>query len=158
MRLRRLLLPALILAAAGGYYWWQARQPSPAETVSLPSAEAVMGNVEDAVLASGALEPVRQVSVGAQATGRIVSLKVKLGDNVATGDLIAEIDGITQQNALRSAEADLAALKAQRAERSASLAYAQAVLARLETGEEPRKGRLAGPVLAVDDVVTVEIR
>ena len=49
------------------------------------SAEAVMGNVEEAVLASGALEPVRQVSVGAQATGRIVSLKVKLGDNVATG-------------------------------------------------------------------------
>ena len=88
------------------------------------------GNVEEAVLASGALEPVRQVSVGAQATGRIVSLKVRLGDNVATGDLIAEIDGITQQNALRSAEADLAALKAQRAERGASLAYAQAVLTR----------------------------
>ena len=40
MRLRRLLFPALILAAAGGYYVWQARQPSPAETVSLPSAEA----------------------------------------------------------------------------------------------------------------------
>lgn len=130
MRPRRLLLPALIVAAVGGYYLWQARQPAPAETVNLPTVEAAMGNVEEAVLASGALEPVRQVSVGSQATGRVVSLKVKLGDNIKAGDLIAEIDGITQQNTLRSAEADLAALKAQRAERSASLAYAEAVLAR----------------------------
>ena len=130
MRLRRLLLPALVVAAIGGYYLWQARQPAPAETVSLPSVEATMGNVEEAVLASGALEPVRQVSVGAQVSGRVVSLKVKLGDSVKAGDLIAEIDSVTQQNALRSAEADLAALKAQRAERIASLAYAEAVLAR----------------------------
>lgn len=130
MRLRRLLLPVLIVTAVGGYYLWQARQPAPAETVSLPSVEATMGNVEEAVLASGALEPIRQVSVGSQATGRVVSLKVKLGDNVAAGDLIAEIDGVNQQNALRSAEADLAALRAQRAERKASLAYAEAVLAR----------------------------
>ncbi|MGO4406995.1 efflux RND transporter periplasmic adaptor subunit [Bosea sp. RAF48] len=130
MRLRRLLLPTLIVAAVGGYYLWQARQPAPAETVSLPSVEATIGNVEEAVLASGALEPVRQVSVGAQTTGRVISLKARLGDNVKAGDLIAEIDSITQQNALRSAEADLAALKAQRAERLASLAYAEAVLAR----------------------------
>ncbi|MFJ5369126.1 efflux RND transporter periplasmic adaptor subunit [Bosea sp. CER48] len=130
MRLRRLLLPALIVAVVGGYYLWQVRQPAPAETVSLPSVEAAMGNVEEAVLASGALEPIRQVSVGSQATGRVVSLKVKLGDNVKAGDLIAEIDAVTQQNTLRSAEADLAALKAQRAERVASLAYAEAVLAR----------------------------
>lgn len=131
MRLRRLALPVLILAAAGGgYYWWQSRQQAQTETVALPSVEATTGNVEEAVLASGSLEPVRQVNVGAQATGRIVSLKVKLGDNVKAGDLVAEIDSIPQQNALRSAEADLTALKAQRAERAASLAYAESVLAR----------------------------
>lgn len=130
MRLRRLALPILILAAAGGFYLWQSRQVAKTETVSLPSVEATTGDVEEAVLASGALEPVRQVSVGAQVSGRLISLKVKLGQNVAAGDLIAEIDGVTQQNALRSAEADLSALQAQREERRASLAYAEAVLAR----------------------------
>lgn len=130
MRLSRLALLIPMVAAAGSYYLWQARQPAPAVSVNLPSVEATIGNVEEAVLASGALEPVRQVSVGSQATGRVVSLKFKLGDNVNAGDLIAEIDGITQQNTLRSAEADLAALKAQRAERSASLTYAEAVFAR----------------------------
>ncbi|TCR63106.1 efflux RND transporter periplasmic adaptor subunit [Bosea sp. BK604] len=130
MRLRRLVLPILIVAAAGGFYLWQSRQAAKTETISLPSVEAVIGDVEEAVLASGALEPVRQVSVGAQVSGRLISLKVKLGQNVAAGDLIAEIDGVTQQNALRSAEADLAALQAQRDERRASLAYAESVLAR----------------------------
>ncbi|MCU4178165.1 efflux RND transporter periplasmic adaptor subunit [Bosea sp. BH3] len=131
MRLRRLVLPVMILAAAGGgYYWWQSRQQAQTETVALPSVEATTGNVEEAVLASGSLEPIRQVNVGAQATGRIISLKVKLGDNVKAGDLVAEIDGIPQQNALRSAEADLTALRAQRAERTASLAYAESVLVR----------------------------
>ena len=132
MRLRRLLMPALIVAAAagGGYYYWQTRQAAQAETIVLPSVEATIGNVEDSVLASGGLEPVRQVSVGAQVSGRVISLKVKLGDNVKAGDLIAEIDGVTLQNTLRSTEADLAALKAQRAERAASLAYAESVLVR----------------------------
>lgn len=130
MRLRRLLLPALVVAALGGAYLWQTRQAAAPETVALPSVAAVVGDVEEAVLASGALEPIRQVSVGAQVSGRLISLKVKLGQNVAAGDLIAEIDAITQQNALRSAEADLAALEAQREERRANLVYADAVLAR----------------------------
>jgi macrolide-specific efflux system membrane fusion protein len=134
MRLRRLLLPALLLAAAaGGYAYWQSRQqPGPAQRAALPSVVAVTGDIEDAVLASGSLEPVRQVSVGAQVSGRVISLKVELGQSVAAGDLIAEIDGVTLQNALRSAEADLAALRAQREERSASLAYAESVLERQE--------------------------
>lgn len=130
MRLRRLVLPILVLAAVGGFYLWQSRQVARTETVSLPSVEATIGDVEEAVLASGALEPVRQVSVGAQATGRVVSLKVKLGQNVAAGELIAEIDGVTQQNTLRSAEADLSALQAQLEEQRARLIYAEAVLAR----------------------------
>lgn len=131
MKLRRLFLPLLVLAGLGaGFYIWQARQAVPQAAISLPSAPAVMGDVEEAVLASGALEPIRQVSVGAQVSGRLTSLKVALGQKVTEGDLIAEIDGITQQNALRSAEAELAVLNAQRDERLANLAYAEAVLAR----------------------------
>jgi len=131
MRLRRALLLVLVLGmlGAGGYalHSQQATQPA---AIQLPTVAATMGDVEEAVLASGALEPVRQVNVGAQATGRLNSLKVTLGQNVAQGDLIAEIDAVTQQNALRSAEAELAVMHAQREERLANLAYADSVLAR----------------------------
>jgi macrolide-specific efflux system membrane fusion protein len=129
--MRRVALLVLVLGMLGaGGYALRSQQASQPATVPLPTVAATMGDVEEAVLASGALEPVRQVSVGAQASGRLNSLKVTLGQNVAQGDLIAEIDAVTQQNALRTAEAELAVLHAQRDERLASLAYADSVLAR----------------------------
>jgi macrolide-specific efflux system membrane fusion protein len=66
------------------------------------------------VLASGTIRPLELVSVGAQASGQIKSLKVKLGDKVREGDLIAEIDAITEENALKNARAALDSLRAQR--------------------------------------------
>jgi macrolide-specific efflux system membrane fusion protein len=131
MRFRRIALLVLVLGGLGaGAYALRSQQATKAPVQALPSVEAVIGDVEEAVLASGGLEPIRQVSVGAQVSGRLTALKVKLGDTVKQGDLIAEIDAITQQNALRSAEADLAVMNAQREERQATLAYAESVLAR----------------------------
>ncbi|HEV7335534.1 MAG TPA: efflux RND transporter periplasmic adaptor subunit [Bosea sp. (in: a-proteobacteria)] len=131
MRMRRAILLLLVLGMLGaGGYALRSQQASQPAAAPLPTVVAAIGDVEEAVLASGALEPVRQVSVGAQASGRLNSLKVTLGQHVAQGDLIAEIDAVTQQNALRSAEAEVAVMHAQREERLASLAYAESVLAR----------------------------
>ena len=80
----------------------------------LLTAVAKLGYVEQTVLATGTIEPFRLVTVGAQASGQIKSLKVKLGDRVRAGDLIAEIDAITEENLLRNARAALDSLRAQR--------------------------------------------
>ena len=61
-------------------------------------AEVTRGNLEDSVLASGTMDAIERVSVGAQATGQLKSLKVALGDRVKKGQLVAEIDDLTQQN------------------------------------------------------------
>ncbi|MCH3879082.1 biotin/lipoyl-binding protein, partial [Campylobacter jejuni] len=53
-------------------------------------AEVVRGNLEDSVLASGTMDAVERVSVGAQASGQLKSLKVALGDRVKKGQLVAE--------------------------------------------------------------------
>src|SRR5690242_458832 len=66
----------------------------------LMSEPVAYGNVEKTVLASGTLEPFRQVSVGAQVSGQVVTLAVELGDQVKQGDLIAEIDSASQKNNL----------------------------------------------------------
>ncbi len=123
-------LLALGMLGAGAYALHSQQAAAPPAAVQLPTAVATVGDVEEAVLASGTLEPIRQVSVGAQVSGRLVSLKVGLGQQVSQGELIAEIDDVTRQNELRTAEADLAVLKAQRDERLASLTYAELVLAR----------------------------
>jgi len=88
------------------------------------------------VLATGAIEALQQVSVGAQATGQLKSLKVKLGDDVKQGQLIAEIDSLTQQNALRTAEANLVDMKAQKQAKLASLRQYELAYARQQKMRE----------------------
>ncbi|WP_312785836.1 efflux RND transporter periplasmic adaptor subunit [Stenotrophomonas indicatrix] len=74
----------------------------------------VRGNIEQVVEATGTLKPSRLVSVGAQVSGRIETLHVKLGDKVKAGDPIADIDSRTQRNALLSAQAAQRAARANR--------------------------------------------
>ncbi|SMO93008.1 efflux RND transporter periplasmic adaptor subunit [Paracoccus laeviglucosivorans] len=94
------------------------------------TAAITRGNVEVTVMAEGTLKPQNLVAVGAQVSGRITRLAVKLGDRVQQGDLIAEIDSVTQQNDLRTAQAALANITAQRAEKQAVLALAEKNLTR----------------------------
>ena len=72
------------------------------------------GDIEEAVQASGTIRPSQQVSVGAQVSGQLKSLKVKLGERVQQGQLLAEIDPVIQQNELRRTEAALDDARAQR--------------------------------------------
>src|SRR5690606_17060371 len=97
---------------------------------TLLTAKVTRGDVEETVLASGILKPSRLVAVGAQVSGRITSVGVSLGQTVKAGDLIAEIDSVTQENALKIAEAALASTQAQKREREATLALNEQSLER----------------------------
>jgi macrolide-specific efflux system membrane fusion protein len=125
------LLMVVVLAAVGMGAWIVAKPmlmaaPPPA----FVSAVATKGNIEDAVLANGTLRALKQVSVGAQVSGRVKSMKVALGDEVKAGQLVAEIESLTQQNALKNAEAALANVQAQRRSAQATLVQNQLALKR----------------------------
>ncbi len=78
------------------------------------TATAEITDLEQTVLADGKIEAQKQVSVGAQASGQIKALHVVLGDKVKKGQLIAEIDDLTQQDTLRNSEAALKNVQSQR--------------------------------------------
>lgn len=122
------VLAALALAGAGGYQVWQHYFTTPAPL--LLTAKVTRGDVEETVLASGILKPSRLVAVGAQVSGRITAVAVALGQQVEAGDLIAGIDSVTQENALKIAEAALASTQAQRRERETTLALNEQTLER----------------------------
>lgn len=122
------VLAALALAGAGGYQVWRHYFTTPAPL--LLTAKVTRGDVEETVLASGILKPSRLVAVGAQVSGRIISVAVALGQQVKAGDLIAGIDSVTQENALKIAEAALASTQAQRRERETTLALNEQTLER----------------------------
>jgi macrolide-specific efflux system membrane fusion protein len=88
------------------------------------------GNIENVVLTNGVLYPSKLVSVGAQVSGLIANMNVQLGDNIKQGDLIAQIDNLTQQNALKEAEASLKSINAQFRAKQAQIKGAQSEFTR----------------------------
>ncbi len=126
-QLLRLFIALAILAAIGmAVKKWGFAEPPP-EYLTAPVTRM---HLEEAVLATGTLEPIQQVNVGAQVNGQLKSLKVKLGDRVKKGMLLAEIDPVLQQNDLRNAEASLENFKAQKRAREAQLTQYELAYAR----------------------------
>lgn len=111
------VIVAVIVARA---IWFR---PPPPPQVTTAAVER--GDIEDSVLATGTINAYKLVSVGARATGEVKRLAVALGDKVKEGQLIAEIDALTQQNALRDAQASLRSAEALLASRKATLAQAE---------------------------------
>ncbi|MGV1956871.1 efflux RND transporter periplasmic adaptor subunit [Agrobacterium sp. 22-214-1] len=119
---KRLILGAATLVGLLGVWLLFLRPPAKLELVT---AQARTGDIEEVVLAIGVLEPLELVRVGAQASGRIEHLAVKIGDIVEAGQLVAEIDSQTRRNTLRDREAALANIRAVHAARSAGLVKAE---------------------------------
>lgn len=123
------LLTLVVLAGAGGGAWWYFKVQPEASTV--PTTVSVgRGNIEQTVLASGVLQANSLVAVGAEVSGRINAVHVSLGQNVKAGDLLVELDSLDQENAIKTAQAVLAGIEAQKRNQQASLAKAEAALSR----------------------------
>ena len=123
----RVLLLIIVIAVLGAIVAWTLRKPAAPALATTPVSR---GDIEQTVEATGVIDAYKLVSVGAQASGQIKSLKVQLGDSVKQGDLIAEIDATTQQNQVLNAQATLDQVKAQRSVQQASLREAELEFAR----------------------------
>lgn len=115
-------------AGAGAWGWWDYANRDP--LAGILTVQVEKADVEVDVMATGTLRPVKLVAVGAQVSGRLTSMKVAVGQTLKKGDLVAEIDDVSQQNALKTANAALDSLHAQLQEKQATLTYATAALAR----------------------------
>lgn len=118
---RRRKIGAVVVVLFAALVAWQWPRPTPPAYLSAKVARA---DLEDAVLATGVLQPIKQVEVGSQANGQLRSLKVVLGDAVSKGQLLAEIDPTSSDNDLREANAGLTTLAADR--RAKAIRHAQA--------------------------------
>lgn len=141
-------LPLLPLAIGIGAIclggWFVKTQFFPAKApVNYITAPVERANISNTVLASGTITAFHSVDVGAQVSGQIDKLAVKIGDRVTAGQLIGEIDPRTAKNSLQNAEASLSSAKAQLAVRQANAEKArldfqrqQAMLASGATSKE----------------------
>ncbi len=122
---------ALVIVGGAAYVGWTLLQPM--QTEAAPRTVAVSrGDIEETVLASGVIEASTLVSVGAEVSGSIETLNVALGDAVKAGDVVAKIASRDQEVAVKSAEASLANITAQRKQQAANLEQAKVALERAE--------------------------
>lgn len=110
MKKRFFILLGLLVAAGAAYYFFSSNNKQ--ETTYLTES-VTRGNVEKTVVASGSVESVNEVDVGAQASGKITKLYVKLGQEIKKGEMIADIDSTTQINTLNTKKAALVSYQAQ---------------------------------------------
>jgi RND family efflux transporter MFP subunit len=85
--------------------------PAPAGE-TLKSAPVELREIELTTSAEAVLEAVRQSTVAAQISGRIVELRFDVGDYVKKGDVIARIDERSAARALEASEAQVAEAQA----------------------------------------------
>ncbi|EII0699981.1 efflux RND transporter periplasmic adaptor subunit [Campylobacter lari] len=97
-----------IILIIGVYFFFFANK----EEYNYLTYEVKKQDITQSIEAIGEVYAKTQVDVGAQVSGQITKLYVKLGDHVNEGDLIAQIDKDKQQNDLDITKAQLESAKA----------------------------------------------
>ena len=96
---------ALALAAGAG-------SVLAAPAITVPTVKVGTGAVAGAWALDAVIEAVRQSTVGAQASGNVVALRVKAGDRVKAGQELARIDARETQAGLNQSQAAVAQAEA----------------------------------------------
>lgn len=90
----RYTIGALLIAliALFGYRAWDKAYGSKDARETYQTAAVERGDIEDVVTATGTVQPLEFVDVGAQVSGQLKKLHIEVGSVVKEGDLLAEID------------------------------------------------------------------
>lgn len=99
----------VIAIFVGGFYLFNTNHNS----ITYLTETVKRGDLKKSVIATGTLTAYQRVEVGAQVSGKIEKIHVKLGQLIQQGDLIAEIDSQTQRNHLNTAQAKLTSYRSQ---------------------------------------------
>ncbi len=123
--MKKLIKSLIIIVIIGGAAWFGYGKMKPKNEVSYITEPVQRGKISQTVSATGEISATNLVDVGAQVSGQIKRMHVKIGDEVKTGDLIAEIDNVTQVNEVNTKKAQLETYQAQLASAEVAVKIAQ---------------------------------
>jgi HlyD family secretion protein len=127
--LRRLGIAGVVALFVGAVVLWRVahRPPVPAR---FQTAAVALGDVVEKVQATGTVQPLLQVNVGAQVNGRVTRVAVDFNSVVKRGQVLAEIDPQIYGTQVSAQAANLAA---QRAQLEQARATTESMKAQVET-------------------------
>ena len=122
---RRLLLGALALGLIAALAW-VALRTGPLAPVKVQTVAVTTGTVAPEVFGIGQIEARRSWMVGPTTPGRVLAVRVDVGETVQAGQALAEMDAVDLDQRLAALDASLARGQSNRAAAQAQLADAQA--------------------------------
>jgi HlyD family secretion protein len=122
---RRLVLGALALALIAALAW-VALRTGPLAPVNVQTAQVTTGSVSPEVFGIGQVDARRSWMVGPTTPGRVLSVKVDVGDTVAPGQALAEMDAVDLDQRVAALDASVARGQSNRNAAVAQLADATA--------------------------------
>ena len=135
-----IILAILIVLSAGGFSYYKFIY-LPAQTPSQPALQTATVRQGDLVISAsgtGTLAPADQVTFGFGTSGQVTKLSIKVGDQVQAGQVLAEVDGTSQQVAYTQAKRALTDLTSPYA-----IATAEQTIATDMANVDTEHGRLA---------------
>ena len=120
-----LIAAAFGLSALALAVWLGFRESAGGDGQSWVTARAQLGDLEDTTTALGTFQPRDFVDVGTQVSGQLRRVFVQIGDTVAQGQLLAEIDPTIYITRVDAGRAQLQNLHAQLTEKQAQFALAK---------------------------------
>ena len=130
--LKRLVALAVLAGIAYAGYAYFSSKKREAEVVRYRTAPVVRADVFRTVEATGTVQPIKEVEVGAQVNGRIVKLFVDYNSTVTNGQVVALIDPLVYEANYKSALGELHANQANVKKCEAQLVLAEKTLVRKE--------------------------
>lgn len=133
------IFSVLLAIVAVAYYVLKPKPQAPNHI----TANVTRMDIENNVMASGKIEAKHTVDIGSQVSGEVTNLYVDIGDVVKKGEIIAQIDPLTQKNHLTNQQANLEQSLANLESSKANLATRQASLESSKADLASREASLA---------------
>src|SRR5512145_2984452 len=108
---KRIIGVVAVLTVAGGLIAWNVSRDARSR-VAVQTGKVAKKDLTSVVTASGEVRPKRYVNVGANVSGRIVTLLVKEGDSVRKGQALARIESERYEAMERQSSAGVASAAA----------------------------------------------
>src|SRR5688572_9654871 len=124
-----LALLLLFLAAGAGIFWW-VKRPRATAVRTVVVQEKTGGGPKTLLNGSGYVTARRAATVSSKVTGKVVEVLIEEGMKVEAGQVLARIDSVNVQAALRLAEAQLDSARQALNETHANIEQAQRELKR----------------------------
>jgi RND family efflux transporter MFP subunit len=154
-----IVLLALVLAGGlgyGGYYaykrWFVKSGQTTAATTTTQTATVTLGSISISSSGSGTLIPGTEMSAGFSSAGTLTELRVKVGDKVQAGDVLARIDATDAQQAVDEAQLQVTQAETTLATQKDPTTLQQAV-AQAELKEKVAEANLASAQLSLNDLL-----